>query len=63
MDDTKYIELEKITEFSTIVKKANDEKKKLIIDFYGVWCRPCKEIAPSFEKASESSNHIFKSKC
>jgi thioredoxin 1 len=35
------------------LKQKIDNGEKLIVDFHGVWCGPCKVMKPAFEKLAE----------
>ncbi len=39
-------------------QQAIKEDNTLIIDFWAPWCGPCKQFAPTFEKAAESHPDI-----
>jgi len=41
-----------VVDFTTSDKKFKGEKP-CVIDFYAEWCRPCKILAPTFEKMAE----------
>ncbi|KAI9136432.1 thioredoxin-like protein, partial [Paraphysoderma sedebokerense] len=41
-------------------KRAISQNKLTVVDFYAVWCGPCKAIAPKFESFSSTySNAAF----
>jgi len=47
-------------EYKQILKTAADENKLVIVDFYAVWCGPCKYISPIFADYSEKyTNAVF----
>lgn len=35
------------------LKQKIENGEKLVVDFYGVWCGPCKVMKPAFEKLAE----------
>ena len=35
------------------LKQKIENGDKLIVDFHGVWCGPCKVMKPAFEKLAE----------
>lgn len=39
---------------STELKNKIKNGEKLLIDFYGVWCGPCKIMKPMFESVSQT---------
>ena len=41
-----------VVDYTSIDKKYKG-KKPCVIDFYADWCRPCKILAPTFEKMAE----------
>lgn len=46
--------------------KSLSNKPLLILDFYAIWCGPCKQISPAFEKISithSSNQNIIFAKC
>ncbi len=40
-------------DFDTLLKKAADEKKPVIVDFFATWCGPCRLAAPIIDKLSD----------
>lgn len=30
--------------------------EKVMVDIYGIWCRPCMEMKPAFEKVASENN-------
>ena len=34
------------------LKQKIENGEKLIVDFYGIWCQPCKIMKPTFDKLS-----------
>lgn len=37
------------------LKEKIKNGNKVLVDFYGTWCGPCKVMKPMFEKASQTS--------
>jgi len=35
------------------LRKKIENGEKLVVDFWGVWCSPCKLMKPTFDKVSE----------
>jgi thioredoxin 1 len=35
------------------LKQKIENGEKLVVDFYGIWCSPCKIMKPTFEKLSD----------
>ena len=35
------------------LKQKIENGEKLIVDFWGTWCGPCKVMKPAFEKVAE----------
>ena len=40
---------------STELQEKINNGEKVIVDFYGVWCGPCKMLKPIFEKVSSEN--------
>jgi len=40
------------------LKKLQSENKKILLDFYGVWCGPCKSLMPRLEKIKTEYTNI-----
>ena len=45
-------EIQTIAQWNEIIKKAGDSI--IIIDFYAVWCGPCKAVKPKYEMLAET---------
>jgi thioredoxin 1 len=45
-------EIQNIAQWNEIIKTAGDTI--LIIDFYAVWCGPCKAVKPKYEMLAET---------
>jgi len=50
------IEIHSANEFNRIL---NDYDKIIIIDFWAVWCGPCKAFAPTFKKLQQEYQNEF----
>jgi len=50
LSETQYKHL--VADFTTSDKKFKSEKP-CVIDFWAEWCRPCRMLAPTFEKMTE----------
>ena len=37
------------------IQQKIDNGEKLILDFYGTWCMPCRMMKPIFEKVSKEN--------
>mmetsp|Transcript_5724 Transcript_5724/g.7043 ORF Transcript_5724/g.7043 Transcript_5724/m.7043 type:complete len:166 (+) Transcript_5724:95-592(+) len=51
-----------LDDVTTIIMKASNEGKLVVIDFSATWCGPCKMISPVYHELSESedfSNVVF----
>jgi len=40
------------------LKQLQGEGKKVLVDFYAVWCMPCKQLIPKLEKMSTEYDDI-----
>ena len=52
VDPPKYINLKSGEDWKNAADKCINENRKIIIDFYAEWCRPCKMIAPLYADLS-----------
>lgn len=41
--------VEEIKDYETLIQTIK-ENRKVVIDFYAPWCKPCKKIMPDYEK-------------
>jgi thioredoxin len=41
------------------IKKLQSEGKKILIDFFGDWCGPCKVLIPKLEKMETTYDDII----
>lgn len=48
-------ELKTVEEFNELVK---GESGTVVLDFYAVWCGPCKMFAPVFEKVASEHEDV-----
>ena len=55
--------LNDISEFKEIISDEKTGNNLYIIDFHAKWCRPCKKIAPDFEKLSQKYTDVMFMKC
>ncbi|CAN6213355.1 unnamed protein product, partial [Urochloa humidicola] len=46
-------------EFDTQMKKAEETKKLVVIDFTASWCGPCRFIAPVFVEFAKKYPHVL----
>ncbi|CAN6171182.1 unnamed protein product [Urochloa humidicola] len=46
-------------EFDTQMKKAEEAKKLVVIDFTASWCGPCRFIAPVFVEFAKKYPHVL----
>lgn len=48
-----------------IINKMDEitKDKKVVIDFFATWCKPCQRIAPDYQKLSETYTDIEFYKC
>lgn len=56
------LELTTLNEVESIIMKASNEGKLVVIDFSATWCGPCKMISPLYHELSELdtfSNVVF----
>ncbi len=50
VDDGKVIHVENLKQFESLVKNSS---LPVVVDFYAVWCMPCKMMAPIFEELAK----------
>jgi thioredoxin 1 len=56
-EDTKLIHIHSEAHWAETLKST---KNLIVVDFYAVWCGPCKQVAPYFEQfAREIPNVLF----
>ena len=55
--------LHDIDEFKQIISNEQTGNNLYIIDFHAKWCKPCKKIAPDFEKLSQQYTDVMFMKC
>ena len=48
-------ELKTVEEFNELVK---NESGRVVLDFYAVWCGPCKMFGPVFEKVASEHEDV-----
>ena len=48
------IEIKSVEEYENLLLTGN----KFVVDFWAVWCGPCKMIAPKFQALSEKNTEI-----
>ncbi|KAJ5939309.1 hypothetical protein N7466_002443 [Penicillium verhagenii] len=51
----KVINIKTAAEYKQLV---TDAKEPVVVDFFAVWCGPCKAISPAIEKFSEAHEHV-----
>ena len=48
------VSIESPAQLVELVKRTDKEKRLLVVDYYTVWCKPCKIAAPIVAKMSSS---------
>lgn len=52
------LELENLSNEKVNIYNTSKEKKYTLLDFWGTWCKPCKELTPELKKIHQ--DHIDK---